>query len=613
MYRPIRSTLSHAGAFLMSVMATSAALAQLPEPEEPPAPPMALDSIPVPLPENLGDFVVDRTAAIQLGKALFWDIQAGSDGQTACASCHFHAGADSRTIHSLNPGAGPFRGVNLKLKSEDFPFHRVADPHFPESPSNPVTFDTGEVAGSQGVEKRLFHGIAVTREDRSRPATDTTFRFGQVNLRQVTGRNSPTVINAVFNDRNFWDGRANHFFNGVNPFGDMDPSAKVWQTSADGTLSQVSILLDNASLASQAVGPVNNSVEMSWDGRTFPNLAKKLLTRKPLALQRIAPTDSVLRTLPVRFNYSDLVRKAFAPKYWNSRKVTPTGDTLMEANFSLYWGLSIMLYESTLVSGDSPFDRFAKGDANALSPLAQEGLSIFLNEGRCAACHSGPEFTGAAVSQVRGDLIEANGGLIENMLMADGLAAFYDSGFYNIGVRPTAEDLGVGGSHPTLGPFSLSRRIQNGSLSSNVAVGPSDRVAVDGAFKTPTLRNVELTGPYMHNGGMKSLEEVVAFYVRGGDFAQANIDNLDPDIAEIPELQGDQHKIDALVAFLKSLTDERVRNQAAPFDHPSLPIRQGTRRVVRGISVEFEKTLPATGQRGGAKLLPFVEVLQLPE
>lgn len=57
----------------------------------------------VPLPEHLDVFIKDRTAALQLGKALFWDMQVGSDGVQACASCHFHAGADNRSSNQLSP------------------------------------------------------------------------------------------------------------------------------------------------------------------------------------------------------------------------------------------------------------------------------------------------------------------------------------------------------------------------------------------------------------------------------------------------------------------------------------------------------------------------------
>src|SRR5919199_1812475 len=63
-----------------------------------------LSTVWVPQPGNLADFVRDQPAAVQLGKALFWDTQVGSDGVQSCASCHFHAGADNRTRNQINPG-----------------------------------------------------------------------------------------------------------------------------------------------------------------------------------------------------------------------------------------------------------------------------------------------------------------------------------------------------------------------------------------------------------------------------------------------------------------------------------------------------------------------------
>src|SRR5947199_6664176 len=72
-------------------------------PPDLPPPPGSLKTVPVPMPSNLDDFVADRKAATALGKALFWDQGAGSDG-LACASCHFHAGADSRNKNQLDPG-----------------------------------------------------------------------------------------------------------------------------------------------------------------------------------------------------------------------------------------------------------------------------------------------------------------------------------------------------------------------------------------------------------------------------------------------------------------------------------------------------------------------------
>src|SRR6266487_5558847 len=99
--------------------------------------------------------------------------------------------------------------------------------------------------------------------------------------RRVTGRNTPPMIDAVFNRQNFWDGRANDNFNGNDPFG-----------NTDNQLGQIGPTVTNSSLASQAVGPPNNEVEMSCKGRPFngPNsLAAKLLARQPLRLQKVHP------------------------------------------------------------------------------------------------------------------------------------------------------------------------------------------------------------------------------------------------------------------------------------------------------------------------------------
>src|SRR6266496_5831253 len=70
------------------------------------AAPPSLKTIPVPQPDNLSQFVKSKADAIKLGKALFWDMQVGSDAVQACASCHNHAGADVRSKNTVNPGAG---------------------------------------------------------------------------------------------------------------------------------------------------------------------------------------------------------------------------------------------------------------------------------------------------------------------------------------------------------------------------------------------------------------------------------------------------------------------------------------------------------------------------
>ena len=201
----------------------------------------------------------------------------------------------------------------------------------------------------------------------------------------------------------------------------------------------------------------------------------------------------------------------------------------------------------------------------------------------------GPEFTKATVSNVGrvsflGDLPER---IVELMAMGDGGGAFYDSGFYNIGVRPTEEDLGRGGNDPFGYPLSFTKRalmnettplpFENPPLfcgDGQPTPCPMQRVAVDGTFKTPTLRNVELTGPYFHNGGQATLMQVVDFYTRGGDFFEHNMANLDSDIDRLDGMNATGKN--RIVDFLLALTDDRVRWEKAPFDHPELFVPNGS-------------------------------------
>ncbi len=634
--------------------------------------PGPLASIPVPKPAGLAEFVRNEEAAIVLGKALFWDMQVGSDGATACASCHFNAGADNRIRNTLHPGApggkfgaeypgqaelkalaqSEFRAANranTMQTSEEFPFHKVTNPTG-NRVDNEVVKSKREVLGSQGVEEKHFLKINDNSPvDTGVGVAEPDFEIDGVPSRQVTIRNAPTVINSVFFDRTFWDGRANRYFNGVNPYGDRDPNAKVWVTAASDDidaklaalfqkhpwatryehlfrrsmqlirlflgrdfntprLTQTRVLIDNATLASQATEQAISGVEMSWLGHSFPDLGRKLLALRPLAQQAVRDDDSVLGPysnspgtgLKVGVSYQSLIQEAFAEKWWNSSQLTPEGHTLMEANFSLFWGLAINLYEATLVSDASPYDAWAAGDANALSADALAGLDIFLNEGKCFNCHGGSEFAGATVSRLR-PLDSSEGTGPTDRQNSYGYARVFDSGFFNIGVRPTHEDLGVGASNPLFGDLSYARQ----------RAETSGHVAVNGAFKTPTLRNVELTGQYMHNGGTKTLTEVLEFYTRGADFFDQNIDDLAPHVAGIPELQNNPTRIAQLVEFLKTLTDERVRLQRAPFDHPELVLFDG-HNIQNGVALDRNVIVPGVGANGGVRIRPFGEVVGAP-
>ena len=135
-------------------------------------------------------------------------------------------------------------------------------------------------------------------------------------------------------------------------------------------------------------------------------------------------------------------------------------------------------------------------------------------------------------------------------------------------------------------------------------------------FKVPGLRNVEFTGPYFHNGGQSTLEQVVEFYNRGGNFAVENRDNLAPFLQAL--FLTNEEKA-GLVAFLKSSTDERLRFEKAPFDHPSISVPNGGNVAISllfGVSVKDVRIrIPAVGGGGngvglGTPATPFANFLQ---
>jgi cytochrome c peroxidase len=560
----------------------------------------SLDSTPVPAPPDQATYIKNRSSAVKLGKALFWDMQAGSDGRTACATCHYNAGADNRSRNQINPRGGSFtfKGANAQLSADDFPFHKLADP---DDAQSAVLSDTPNVSGSQGVMPSAFEGVTAGEpaDDQVFATSDPDFAVGGTPVRRTTGRNSPSVINAVFNFRNFWDGRAQNEFNGVTPFGARDSAARVGRVNASGGVDQVPVSIVNSSLASQAVGPPGNPVEMSSDGRTLSDIGRKLLSLRPLRTQIVSPSDSVLGSdvdasgRGIKESYASLVKSAFQPAWWDSNDAVqaPNGNdySLMEYNFSLFWGLAIQAYESTLVSDETPVDRFFRGDSSALSPAAVRGLQVFQGKGDCTECHKGPALTSADVLSASGE---------EGGVELDKAGRWNDEGFANIGVRPTSEDPGLGGldGTPAANPLSVTRLI-----------GGRTPDAVDGSFKVPGLRNVELTAPYFHNGGELTLRQVVDFYNRGGDFP-----NAEKSVDLTPLGLTDAEK-DDLVEFLEALTDPRVKNQSAPFDHPEMYVPAGektdaTGDLVResdGRAVDCFRQVPATGAGGGAPLAPF--------
>ncbi|MFK7860090.1 MAG: cytochrome-c peroxidase [Granulosicoccus sp.] len=379
---------------------------------------------------------------------------------------------------------------------------------------------------------------------------------------------------------------------------------------------------------------------MTCAQRTFIDIAKKLLDKKPLQYQKVHPNDSRLRNLRdpsgtgLVGTYRDLIQKAFRRPYWNDSgarysvsaegiSADADGVTQMEHNFLLFWGLSMQAYQAILVSDRAPVD---KGLAN-LKPAAQRGFELFTGKGNCSACHTGPLFADSTTTTLEPT------NLVNNVQISDESVALMDRGFHNIGVTPTSEDLGLGG--PASGvPFShtvqwvdLTRNgknpndpevalINRATFDEPLSLNNNFRTAIDGAFKTTTLRNVGLTPPYFHDGSYATLKQVVQFYNRGGN-VRGTIGNDSSGSARAPSnlsfnikpLGLTNREVNDLVAFLRSLTDYRVACHRGVFDHPELPLTRGhqnagsTELAFGELAAnDYWSILPAVG-RGGLKAI----------
>jgi cytochrome c peroxidase len=295
----------------------------------------------------------------------------------------------------------------------------------------------------------------------------------------------------------------------------------------------------------------------------------------------------------------------------------------MQYNFALFFGIAVQMYEATLVADDTPWDRFRRQHATASDPalnpwtnqdpdhigrLALFGAHLFNDRARgatnirCSNCHEQAELTDASARRV------TEFGVVRNR---DG--NIIDRGFNNIGVRPTAEDLGAGG-RDAFGPLSHTRRVFPGDFPMNFGGPVTKGFGVEGAFKIPSLRNVALTAPYFHNGEARTLREAVELYSRGGNVHP--VQEMDGTLIEplgVPSLMPEE--IDAIVAFLESLTDERVLYRRAPFDHPQLFVPNGhpgnwsavTDANGDGLADDRMVVIPAVGAEGGPALPGFLE------
>lgn len=652
--------------------------------------PTSLKGIPVPDVPGLLDgqdpIIINREKAIILGKALFWDTNVGSDG-IACGSCHFHAGADNRTKNQIRPGgkstpknelvfdssiSGQQLGSNYQLSVTDFPFHQREDP---VAQLSPIIFNSDDVVSSSGTFSGEFNTAertGVIEDDCDRYA-DSIFHVNNIGTRRIEPRNTPTVINSIFNHRNFWDGRANNIFNGSSPWGERDPDAGIWVKINNRTVVKQRLHLTNSSLASLAIAPPKSDTEMSCYNRTFPSIGRKLLSRQPLENQNVHWNDSVLGSLSnssennlqpgLNTTYNQLIKETFNNRYWSYRRRgmfgAPIAEELafnqIEANFSMFFGLSIQMYISTLISDESPFDlsaRNSEGLPIELSVNELNGLKEF-RDAHCTLCHIGPTLTSASITtnanlvasqpEAFGNeqfTISTSHNVITRHHITETLASLNDTGFASTGVTTPDDDIGLGGTDDFGNPLSFSKQYLqllagkssavfdpqvlsirpcdfqvpltlNASISNphyftlldglipqtqdttgcfkiigaflpepGVAALELEKpdskkmlAAMDGSFKIPGLRNIELTGPYMHNGGMATLDQVVEFYTRAGNFTPFSLNTAF--IFEQADLRFNPQKREDIVAFLKTLTDDRVRYKKAPFDHPEIKIPHG--------------------------------------
>ena len=442
-------------------------------------------------PSNENDYIRNRTVATALGKALFWDMQVGSDGVQSCGTCHFNGtGTDTRTKNQINPNhLGGDTTFDLMQPNErdlvasDFPLHKVTNPEVAGDPActtplvgnvdaafaaqatlldplaaqnpnaayyNPVAGnftvcdaanaagDVNDVVSSMGVVFSPFsdiapigqfqpaaNGVAAVAPDLRTPGAADPIP-GFQGIRRVEPRNTPTMQAAAFNFDNFWDGRARHDFNGGSVFGAADPQAHVFACASvnpagnacqnpNANFVPTRQIIRFASVASLATGPGLSEFEMSFIGRNWAKIGKKLLQATaataglspasivgavtPLANQLVDPTDSVLGlysnqggaacgALPavdrspgtpapgkpgLCISYPGLIRRAFYPALWvtQGRHLNgcyTDGNTTLHPNQCSAVGVSVsipVLQGGVVVnSAVDPFDGYVLTIAN---------------------------------------------------------------------------------------------------------------------------------------------------------------------------------------------------------------------------------------------------------
>ncbi|MDX1653658.1 MAG: cytochrome c peroxidase [Candidatus Competibacteraceae bacterium] len=241
------------------------------------------------------------------------------------------------------------------------------------------------------------------------------------------------------------------------------------------------------------------NLPLIWDGRAG-SLDKQALGPIQNILHQNNNLDLLAERLKTDPDYVDLFTRAYGDQ-------TVTAERI---------GNALSSYERTLVFDDSPLDRYMDGDTTALHESQQRGLALFMGKANCIACHRGPNLT--------------------------------DNAFHNLGVpdEHIVDDPAILASIR----FDAKRTgLENwASLEEDpgreqISHDPADR----GKFRTMGLRNIEQSSPYMHNGALATLEEVVAFYNRGGGQHPNRSPLMKP-------LELSEQDMQDLVAFMKALT-----------------------------------------------------------
>ena len=221
-----------------------------------------------------------------------------------------------------------------------------------------------------------------------------------------------------------------------------------------------------------------NSIQM-WDGRA-PSLEAQALGPLEAKVEMAADFDAVFELLTQTQGYVDAFEAAYP------------GEEISKETI----GKAIAAFERTVVSNNSPFDQWIRGDAQAMNAQQVRGFSLFMNpaKGNCAECHSGANFT--------------------------------DNSFHNLGLQSS------------LGPDADLGRFNEKPIG-----------ILRSAFKTPTLRDIDLTAPYFHDGSANTLKEVMVHYVNGP------VDGASASPAFKPSNLTDAEQ-DDIVAFMQALTGE---------------------------------------------------------